>query len=495
MRSLRSTPRKPPKPRIRRHRSRVSNLAAGLIAVVLVGIVCYLVFGGQVPFASSPFVLKAAFTTETELHLSSPVRIAGVNVGKVTSVNRIGGSSNAALVTMTIDPNGLPIHENATLNIRPRLFLEGNYYVNLQPGTPSAPALSTGATLPAANTSGPVQLDRVLSALNSNTRANLQTFLQGFGSALNGQPTAAQDAGQDPTQRGLTAGQSLNESLKYSAGAFKASTIVNAALLGQQPHDLSGVVGGSAHVFAALASEKDHLAHLVGVFNDTMAALASRQQSLSQTIALLPPWLRATNSALGPLQASFGPTRAFARDLEPSIKQLDPTIVAGLPWLSEATALFSRPELGRLLSSLTPAVQGTAATLTASKSLLSGSGALARCLTHNVIPAGNQRIQDAPLTTGLQLYQELFQAAVGLAGASQNFDGNGRYVRTTTGGGADRVATGALGSDGPLYGNAVLPPLGTRPADPGHAPPVRRDVRCFDNSVPNLNAARTGVGP
>ena len=119
-------------------------------------------------------------------------------------------------------------------------------------------------------------------------------------------------------------------------------------------------------MFAALASEQDHLAHLVGVFNDTMAALASRQQNLSQTIALLPPWLRSTNSALGPLQASFGPTRAFARDLEPSIKQLDPTIVAGLPWLSQATALFSPRELGRLLLAH-PRRPGNAATLTASK--------------------------------------------------------------------------------------------------------------------------------
>ena len=112
-----------------------------------------------------------------------------------------------------------------------------------------------------------------------------------------------------------------------------------------------------------------------------------------------------------------------------------------------------------------------------------------------MIPTGNQRIQDAPLTTGLQVYQELFQAAVGLASASQNFDGNGRYVRSTTGGGADRVATGALGSDGPLYGNAVLPPLGTRPAVPGHA--AAGEARCplLCNSPPNLNAARTGAGP
>ena len=70
---------------------------------------------------------------------------------------------------MAIQHNGLPIHADATVDIRPRLFLEGNFYVDLHPGTPSAPTVSSGHTLPAANTTGPVQLDRVLSALNSDT--------------------------------------------------------------------------------------------------------------------------------------------------------------------------------------------------------------------------------------------------------------------------------------------------------------------------------------
>ncbi|MFZ0040396.1 MAG: hypothetical protein WAK93_03755, partial [Solirubrobacteraceae bacterium] len=144
---------------------------------------------------------------------------------------------------------------------------------------------------------------------------------------------------------------------------------------------------------------------------------------------------------------------------------------------------------------LTTAVQNTAASLSATKSLLNRSGALARCFTHTVIPTGNERIQDPPLTTGLQVYQELFQSAVGIAGAAQNFDGNGRYIRSTTGGGSDREATGPLGGEGPLYGNAVLPSLGTRPAFPGRAPKLSRAVACANSSVPNLNAVKTGAAP
>ena len=480
---------------MRRHRSRVSNFAAGVIAAVTILVVCYLVFGGSLPWAGSGFQLKATFTVETQLHLGSPVRIAGVNVGTVTGVSRVSGSSTAAVATMSIEPSGLPIHADATADIRPRLFLEGNFYVDLSPGTPSAPALSSGATLPAAQTTGPVQLDRVLSALNSPARTNLQTLLAGLGQSLNGTQTPAQQATEDPSVRGLTAAESLNKSLDYAANAFKASTLVNEALLGEQPHDLSGVVTGNEHIFAALASQSGHLQDLVTTFNDTMAALASRQQDLSTTISLLPPLLHAADNALGPLQASFAPTQRFAAELIPSVKQLAPTITAGMPWLTQSTALMSRTDLGGLLTSLTPAVQGTSDTLKSSQTLLNGSDALAKCFVHTLIPTGNEYIQDPPLTTGLQTYQELFQSAVGLASLSGNFDGNGRYVRSTAAGGADRVVTGSLTGSGPLYGNAVLAPLGTRPAYPGKQPPIDANVPCYKSAPADLNAAKTGVGP
>jgi phospholipid/cholesterol/gamma-HCH transport system substrate-binding protein len=476
-------------------RTRVPNYAAGLIGVLVIFVICWLVFGGPIPFAGNGFQLRAVYTSETELHLASPVRIAGVDVGTVTGIKHISGDSPATLVTMSIEGKGLPIHADATTNIRPRLFLEGNYYINLQPGTPQAPALSSGATLSSPHNSGPVQLDRVLSALNSNTRANLQTLLQGLGSTLNQVPTAAQDASQDPSQRGLTAGQSLNRSLNYSANAFKASAIVDQALLGERPHDLSGAVAGTEKVFSGLAADQGRLSDLVTTFNATMRALANRQQDLSETIALLPGTLEATNSALGPLQASFAPTQQFAAEILPGVKQTGPTIAAGLPWLAQTQALVSKDDLGGLLTYLTPAIQDTGTTVVSLKQLLSGSGQLAVCFTHTIIPTGNERISDPPLTTGLQDYQELFQSAVGLASATQDFDGNGRYVRSTTGGGSTLVHTAAPKINGPIYGNAVLAPLGVRPTIAGSAPPINRTALCGKQPAPDLNAAQTGAGP
>jgi len=482
---------------MRRRRSRISNLAAGVIAAVVIAAAVYLTFGGPTPFAGSPFVLKAVFTTETQLHIPSPVRIAGVDVGEVTSVRPLENGSQAAVVTMDIDSNGLPIHADATAGILTRIFLEGNFYVDLHPGSPNAPVLSSGATLPAANTAGPVQLDRVLAALNSDTRANLQTLVQGFGASLSEQPTAAQDGAQnqDPSVRGLTGAQALNKSLEYSAGAFKASAIVNQALLGTQPNDLSQAVVGNEEVFRALASRQTQLASLVTTFDATMSALAARQQDLSDTIAALPPLLRTTNGALTSLNASFAPTRAFAKTILPGIEQLDPTIGQALPWLTQATALVSAGELGGLVKDLTPAVQKTASTIKSATTLLSASDALARCVSHNLVPTGNEVIQDPPLPSTTPVYQQLFQSAVGIAGAGQGFDGNGRYLRSSPAGGSTQVQTGNLGSQGPLFGNAVLAPLGTRPAWPGQPPPVTSTKACDQNAAPNLNDVTTGSGP
>ena len=130
----------------------------------------YFGFTKHIPFKHG-FQLKAQFATAVNIQPKSPVRIAGVDVGKVTSIQREG---NTGLVTMEIETRGLPIHTDATVKIRPRIFLEGNWFVELQPGSPSAKTVSSGYTIPITQTSDPVQLDQVLDALNTDTRANLQ---------------------------------------------------------------------------------------------------------------------------------------------------------------------------------------------------------------------------------------------------------------------------------------------------------------------------------
>ena len=119
----------------------------------------------------------------------------------------------------------------------------------------------------------------MLAALTTPARTNLQTLLQGLGASLATRGTAPANATQDPSVRGLTGGQALNQSLNYSVGEFKASAIVNQALLGSKPHDLTGVVQGNEQVLQGFAQSGNALSSLVRTFNATMAT--SRRASRS----------------------------------------------------------------------------------------------------------------------------------------------------------------------------------------------------------------------
>src|SRR4051812_23808683 len=126
----------------RKDRRGMSPVTAGAIALAIAVIGTYFGFAKHVPFTHG-FRLEAVFTSAQSIRTNSPVRIAGVNVGKVTGVKSLG-DQNAAVVTMEIQKRGLPIHKDATLKIRPRIFLEGNYFVDIQPGTPDSPTLDDG---------------------------------------------------------------------------------------------------------------------------------------------------------------------------------------------------------------------------------------------------------------------------------------------------------------------------------------------------------------
>ena len=122
---------------------RIPPFRAGLIAIGITAIAVYLAFGGSLPWESS-FQLKAVVRSGNELHSRTPVRIAGVDVGKVADVKR--GPGGTAIVTLNLDDQALPIHSDATLKVRPRIFLEGNFFVDLQPGTPSARVVGSAAS-------------------------------------------------------------------------------------------------------------------------------------------------------------------------------------------------------------------------------------------------------------------------------------------------------------------------------------------------------------
>jgi virulence factor Mce-like protein len=469
-----------------RRRPKRSNAFVGLMAAILAAVIMFFGFTKDIPFTHG-FQIKAQFQSANSIRPNSPVRIAGVEVGKVKKVEALQGT-DAALLTMELKDSALPIHEDATAKIRPRIFLEGNFFVDLKPGSPGAPTLDSGDVIKITQTATPVQLDQVLTSLQSDSREDLTALLDGLATALESKPTAAENRDASPLARNQTAAESFNDALDDIPSAERSTAQVLEALLGTEPgRDVARLIRGTANTADELDRNEGELKDLITNLNLTTAAFASESTNLRATIRELALTLAGANSAFTSLNAAFPPTRKFARDIRPGVRETPATIDAAFPWIEQTRALVSEPELGGLASELSPATTDLARLIDRATELLPQTDLASKCLRDVVLPAGDIVINDE-FTTGAENYKEFFYALVGIAGEGQNFDGNGMYVRFQTGGGSQTVSLGSQSAGtGQLFGNNVQVPLGNRPAYPGKRPPIKPDAPCYRQKLPNLN--------
>jgi virulence factor Mce-like protein len=466
----------------------------GLIATVVVVILLFLGFTKDIPF-TKPFEINATFESANSIRPGSPVRIAGVDVGKVKEI-KPQEDGNGAVVVMQIDDEGLPLHSDATAKIRPRIFLEGNFFVDLESGSPSAPILEKGDTLKVTQTATPVQLDQVLTALQGDSRQDLKDLLEQLDIALNSKPTPAQDRDLPPMSRGKSAAESFNDAYDDIPAAERSTAQVLDAFLGTEPgRDLARLIDGTARTTGALIQDEAALQDLITNFNGTMAAFASESSNLQTSIRELPGTLESANRALASLNEAFPPTRAFAREILPGVRETPATIQAAFPWIRQATPLMGEDELGGVAAQLAPASQDLANLTDEAIQLLPQTNLASRCAINNLLPTGNVVIEDE-FTTGVENYKEFFYTLTALAGEGQNFDGNGMYVRFQTGGGSNTVSLGDASTPaGQLFGNNVAVPLGNRPAWPSKKPPYKPKATCYKQKRPNLNGPAAAKTP
>jgi phospholipid/cholesterol/gamma-HCH transport system substrate-binding protein len=450
-----------------------SPFAAGAAAIALIVLATYFAFGGRAPWQHD-HELHAVVRSANELQNRSPVRIAGVNVGKVTRVER--GPGSTAIVTMAIDESALPLHRDATLKIRPRLFLEGNFFVDIQPGTPNAPELAEGGTIPLAQTSQPVQLDQVLTTLKAGTRSDLKLLLKGLGS-------------------GLGDGRALHDVVPLMAPAFLRTAIVAEALQGENHGDLSGFVDSAETTTRALASRRRQLPLLVTDLDRTLAVLAARRAALGESVVRLDSLMGHAPAAFRALDDLFPTARAFVREARPGIRALPETLRLANPLLDQAAKLIGPDELPALLDQLDPALHQLRVLEPQLGRLLAGLRPITECVRTNALPTLKKPVVDPPLTTGEPVYRELLDVTVGLASATQNFTGQGQAVRYHAGFGDNLVSTGKAPTLAePLVGLTEEPLIGSRPRFTDQLPPLRPDVPCGSQKPADL-AAETGPAP
>ena len=437
----------------------MSEFRAGVIAAVVLAVLGWFGFTKANPF-SDPFELRAAFRTANGLKPNSPVRMAGVEVGKVTRVEPVPG--RGARVTMALQDRALPIHRDARLKVRPRIFLEGNFFVDVQPGSPSAPAVENGDLIPATQTAAPVQLGDVLAELQRDARDDLQVFLAEYAKGLEGEGA-----------------RGFNEAIRYWEGAYRSSALANDALLGERPaRDMQRVLRSQRRTFAALARDEGTLKDLVTKFNVTAGALAREDEALRASIPALRDTLRVARPALGSLNGALPSVRAFAADALPGVRSSDETLRASLPFIRQARLLVRPVELRGLAAELRRHLPDLVRLNTTSVPLLAQSRTLSACTNEVLVPLLQTPVPDVagePEPNSDQLVRFQIQRGFpGLSGESRMFDGNYQFFR----------------------GSGMPNPPRVQPAPPasGNQPPPRRpDVPCETQEPPDLHAPDAAV--
>ncbi len=485
----------------RRKRRGLSRFLAGLIGIIVIAVVAYGAYTKFAnPFASS-YTAHVIFANSNGLQADSLVRIAGVNVGKVTSVSPVSGCKKTAGsnvegqctatdVTMQIQSNGLPLHKDATFTIRPRIFLEGNFYVEATQGTPGAPVAPSGYVFPIQSSREPVQLDQILTSLQSNTRQNLQTLLQQYGFAVK------------------TGGPAYDKSIQYWTPAYRYGSEVAHDALGTQPHDLSNWINQAGVVNGAL--DQPSLKSLITDLNTTAGAFAREDSSLQRAIAELPVTLQVAIPAEDALNRAFPPLRAFARALIPGVRSTGPLVTAGLPFFHQLNLLVQPSELRGLVHDLSSTVPALAKLNQETTPFMRNEVRPASsCQVNEILPWSHLTIHDSHFNSknGFpphQVYVEGVDYLPGLAGESRDFDANGPYIRVLGTGGTFSYSL----SPG-LFGQSLTPISGVQPQLPAphtsgdgasvkvSRPPLKENVPC--ETQPAITEAgiqaTTGVGP
>jgi virulence factor Mce-like protein len=432
------------------------------LALVLVAVFVIAAFTTVNPF-SNPYELRASFRDARSIGEGSPVRIAGVEVGRVVKLESNG--AGAATVTMELNDDALPIHGDAELKIRPRILLEGNYFVDVNPGTPSAPALDDGSTVPVTQTATSVSLPEVLATLTSDVRDDLQTLLEEYGT------------------KGLGRGgaEALNRAIGYFPSAYRATALTNEALLGIEPkRDLRRLLRGQSRTFAALASQPETLKQLVTDLDVVAGALAEQDRALAASVPALRDALRAGYPALADLDAALPNLRAFARDALPGVRSTAPTLDEAIPWITQARALVRPAELKGLAADLRRAVPGLVRLNDRLVPALSRLRALASCTNTVLVPFAESEIPSIEAgNSGQEVRRQILRSFVGLAGESRVHDANSPlfHVQGVT------PSSLALGNVEPAA-----------PLDPNTPPVHRPDVPCETQQPPAL-AAPGGQAP
>lgn len=329
---------------------RILTMVAFTLSCFGIVLFLWLSFGGSVPLRPQGYRVVVAFPEATQLAQSAEIRISGVKVGRVLTVepNEQTGLTDTVL---EIDARYAPIPRDTRAILRQKTLL-GETYVEITPGSPDGPKLADGGALPQGQVAETVELDEILRTFTPETRRQFSVWLD---------------------QQGLAVGdnaEAINDALGLLT-PFAEQTDEVLKVLNHQSAETRALVRDTGEVFDALTQRQGQLRDLIVNSNRVWETTAARDEELADTFRVLPTFLRESRTTTRRLTEFARNTNPLIDQLRPAARQLSPTLV-DLDKLA--------PDLRGLFSDLDPLVRVSRRGLPATQQVLDNTQPLLRRL-------------------------------------------------------------------------------------------------------------------
>jgi virulence factor Mce-like protein len=318
-----------------------------LLVMVLFALSCFglllflwLAFGGPVPLQAKGYRFKVRFNEATQLAKEADVRISGVPVGKVKTIEFVKGgqcrtetriaNGGCSEATIELKRQYAPIPGDAQATLRQKTLL-GETYVELTPGSPGARKVKEGGLLPVGNVSPTVQLDEIFRAFDEKTRSSFRLWMQGLAQGTNGR------------------GQDINDAF----GQLEPLTDNGTRLLdvlNTQRAAVQRLVSNTGEVFSALSERDGQLSSLITSANAVFQTTAQRNRELQEAFIALPTFERESGLTFTRLARFSVATNPLITQLRPAARELSPT-------LRDLSA--TAPDLKALFRDLNPLIRAS----------------------------------------------------------------------------------------------------------------------------------------
>jgi phospholipid/cholesterol/gamma-HCH transport system substrate-binding protein len=310
----------------------VKRIAVGILLALAAAVVVTAGTGAG-GNSSGDYKVRAIFDNAVSVIQGEDVKIAGVKVGRIDSLD-VTPQKKAAVVLDVTRPGFQDFRQDATCTIRPQSLI-GEKFVECTPTqpkpvgatqSPPLPKIKHGAgkgqhLLPVTQTSTPVDIDLINDVLRRPYAERLSIILGELGTGVAGQ------------------GAGLNETIRRANPALLQTDRVLKILAGQN-QILATLASDSDTVLGPLARERQSVADQFAQANTVASATAERGADLERVLARLPTFLRQlrpTMVRLGGLSDQATPVLSDlgsqARSIDNLIVQLGPFSRAAVPAL------------------------------------------------------------------------------------------------------------------------------------------------------------------